>query len=77
MLIQRNYLTQIGVIIITIKMAIYNNNGNNGYIDKVYQDFRAKGDEPTHPPYNKVFLKNSRHYELVLSIDAKKEYELT
>lgn len=58
-------------------MAIYNNNGNHSNIDKVYQDFRAKGDKPTHPPQNKVFLKNSRHDELVLSIDAQKEYELS
>ena len=62
------------IIIITIKIAIDNNNDN---IDKVYQNLWSKGDRPTHPPQNKVFLKNSRHDGLVLSIDAQKEYKLS
>lgn len=55
-------------------MTIYSSHGNN---DKVYQNLWAKGGRPTHPSQNKVFLKNSRHDELVLSIDAQKEYELS
>ena len=75
LLIKRNDLTQIRIIIIiTIKMAVYNNNCNN---DKVYQNLWAKGNRPTHPPQNKVFLKNSPHDELALSKDTQKEYELS
>ena len=55
-------------------MAVYNNNCNN---DKVYQNLWAKGNRPTHPPQNKVFLKNSPHDELALSKDTQKEYELS
>ena len=55
-------------------MTIYSSHGNN---DKVYQNLQAKGGRPTHPPQNKVFLKNSRHDELALSKDTQKGYELS
>ena len=42
-----------------------------------FQNLWSKGDRPTHPPQNKVFLKNSRHDELALSKDTQKGYELS